>query len=152
MTVATSKTESAEQVTMRMQAAVNAWHGGLWASGGALKPDKCSWGLVSFGWDQGNWFYLSVASQPGTLTIPVPNGNPVTITRHEPSEGIKVMGVMQALDGNMTAQLDTLCAKATQWGTQIKEGWNPRHLARNALDTMIWPSLKYPLPASNLSE
>jgi hypothetical protein len=152
MTVATSKSESAEHVTMRMQAAVNAWHGGLRASGGALKPDKCSWGLVSFGWDQGRWFYSSVASQPGTLSIPVPSGDPVIITRHEPSEAIKVVGVMQALDGNMNAQVDTLRVKATQWGTQIKEGWIPRHLARKALDTMIWPSLKYPLPASNLTE
>jgi hypothetical protein len=137
MTVATTKCESPEQVTTRMQSAVNAWHGGLRASGGALKPEKCSWCLVSFGWHQGKWFYTSTASQPGTLSIPVPNGDPVIITRHEPSEAIKVVGVMQALDGNMDAQLNFLRDKANKWGEQIWEGWIPHHLARKALDTMI---------------
>jgi hypothetical protein len=33
----------------------------------------------------------SIASQPGTLTIPVPDGDPVIITQHEPSEAIKVV-------------------------------------------------------------
>ena len=59
---------------------------------------------------------------------------------------------MQALDGNMTAQLETLQMKADQWGEQIRDGWIPRNLARKALDMMIWPSLRYPLPASNLTE
>jgi hypothetical protein len=88
MTVATTKSETPTQVTSRMQDAVNAWHGGLRASGGALKPDKCSWCLVSFFWEQGQWEYTSTALQPGTLTIPIPNGNSVLITRHEPSEAI----------------------------------------------------------------
>jgi hypothetical protein len=152
MTVAKDKSESPTQVTSRMQAAVNAWHGGLRASGGALKPDKCSWCLVSFFWERGTWSYASTASQPGTLTIPVPNGDPVTITRHEPSEAIKVVGVMQALDGHMSAQMETLRSKANQWGEQIRDGWIPRNLAWKALDMMIWPSLRYPLPASNLTE
>jgi hypothetical protein len=65
------------------------------------------------------------ASQPSTLTIPVPNGDPVLITQHEPSEVIKVVGVMQALDGNMAAQLETLQKKADQWGEQIHDGWDP---------------------------
>jgi hypothetical protein len=42
--------------------------------------------------------------------------------------------------------------KADQWGEQICDGWIPRNLARKALDMMIWPSLRYPLPASNLTE
>jgi hypothetical protein len=51
ITVAKDKLESPKQVTNRMQAAVEAWHRGLRASGGALKPEKCSWCLVSFFWD-----------------------------------------------------------------------------------------------------
>jgi hypothetical protein len=108
MTVVKTKSETPTQVTSRMQDAVNAWHGGLRASGGAHKPDECSLCLVSFFWERGHWSYASMASQPGTLTIPVPNGDSVLITQHEPSEAIKVVGVMQALDGNMTAQLETL--------------------------------------------
>jgi hypothetical protein len=150
--VAKDKDESPEQVTTRMQAAVDAWHGGLRASGGALKPDKCSWCLVSFFWEQGKWFYTSPTSQPGKLTIPVPQGDPVEITRHDASEAIKVVGVTQALDGNMTAQIKVLQDKAETWGDLINDGWVPRNLARKALDSMIWPALRYPLPACNLTE
>jgi hypothetical protein len=122
MTVAHSPSESPTQVTSRMQAAVDAWHGGLCASGRALKPDKCSWCLVFFYWEEGRWFYATLASVPGTLTIPVPTGDPVTLTRHDPSDVIKVVGVMQALDGNMSAQIATLQSKAEQWGEQIRDG------------------------------
>jgi hypothetical protein len=66
MTVAHSPSESTTQVASRMQAAVDAWHGGFWASGGALKPDKCSWCLVSFYWEEGQWFHATLASVPGT--------------------------------------------------------------------------------------
>jgi hypothetical protein len=66
ITVAKDKLESPKQVTTRMQAAVIAWHGGLWASRGALKPEKCSWCLVSFFRDNGQWFYTSPTSQLGT--------------------------------------------------------------------------------------
>ena len=152
ITVAKDKSESPEQVTTRMQAAVEAWHGGLRASGGALKPEKCSWCLVSFFWDHGQWFYTSPASQPGILTIPVPNADPVIVTRHDVSDAIKVVGVTQALDGNMDAQVTVLQTKAELWGEQISDGWVPRHLARKAINSMIWPSLRYPLPACNLTE
>jgi hypothetical protein len=59
---------------------------------------------------------------------------------------------MQALDRNMTAQLETLQKAADQWGEQIRDGWIPRNLARKALNMMIWPSQRYPLPSSNLTE
>jgi hypothetical protein len=112
MTVARSSFETPVQVTSQMQAAVDAWHGGLRASDSASKPDKCCWCLVSFYWVEGQWFYTSPASLPGTLTISVPTGVPVTIVRHDPSDAIKVMSIMEALDGNMCAQVETLQNKA----------------------------------------
>jgi hypothetical protein len=150
--IASSPTESSSDVNARMQQAVNAWHGGLHATGGALVPEKCSWCLVDFGWDRGSWYYRTSATLAGSLTIPVPSGAPVPITRHEPSDAIRVVGVIQALDGNMTQQIAVLKAKATTWGEQIRDGWVPRNLARKAIDSMIWPSLRYPLTACTLTE
>jgi hypothetical protein len=152
VTIANSPSETAEQVTSKMQEAVNAWHGGLRATGSALKPDKCLWCLVSFSWDKGQWFYASQTSQPGVLTIPVPHGVPVPIQQLDPCTAIKVVGVTQLMDGNMDAQVALLQTKAEKWGAQIHEGWVPRNLARKAVDTMIWPSLRYPLLACNLTE
>lgn len=117
------------------------------ASVGALKPEKCSW------CHQGQWYYTSPDTQPGALTIPVPHGEPISITCHGSLEAIEVVGITQALaDGNMSAQVQVLQAKAEKWGVQIREGWVPRNLACKALDTMIWPSLCYPLPTCNLAE
>jgi hypothetical protein len=153
ITVATSKSETPAQVMAWMQLAVNSWHSGLRASGGALKPEKCSWCLVSFYWEQGPWFYATPALLPSSLTILVPASEPIIVTRHDPSEAIKVVGVMQALDGNMSAQLQTLQTKAEQWSQQIRDGWVPRNLARWALEAMLWPSLcNPPLRTSNLTE
>jgi len=152
ISIASDRDDSPAQVIARMQAAVNAWDGGLHATGGVLNPDKCSWCVVAFCWDNGQWYYTTQATLPGHLTIPVPNGAPVNITRHDPADAIKVVGVTQALDGNMTAQLRALQTKAITWGEQIRDGWVPRNLARKALDSMIWPSLRYPLPACNFTE
>ena len=125
ITVAVDQSESPAQVTAHMQAAVNAWHGGLRATGGALKPDKCSWCLVSFYWDQGQWHYTSPDTQPGALIIPSPQGELVPIMRHASTNAIKVVGVTQALDGNMIAQIQVLQAKAETWVAQISEGGSP---------------------------
>jgi hypothetical protein len=65
---------------------------------------------------------------------------------------LKVVGVTQALGGKMDAQVMVLQTKADLCGEQISEGWVPQHVARKAIDSMIWPPLQYPLPACNLTE
>ena len=47
--------EMADMVLEHMQHAVLAWEGGLWATSGTLKPEKCSWSLVAFVWHWGKW-------------------------------------------------------------------------------------------------
>lgn len=95
---------------------------------------------------------MTPEQQPGDLSIPDPNGDPVIIQRLNPDEAIKVVGVMQALDGNMRAQVDVLRRKAETWGLQIQRGWVPWNLAWKVVCTMIRPSLRYPLLACNLTE
>ena len=70
-----------EQVVEDMQRATAAWWGGLWATGGALKPEKCSWGLVAFGWRNGQWYYRSTAEAPAQLIVNDPTGEPMAIQR-----------------------------------------------------------------------
>jgi hypothetical protein len=108
-----------------MQSATNAWHGGHRTSGGALKPDKCSWCLVAFYWEHGQWFYASPAFVPETLTIHFPHGDRAIVTCHDVTEAIKVVGVTQALDGSMHGQVEVLQTKADRWSQQIQEGWVP---------------------------
>ena len=61
------------------------------------------------------------------------------------------VGMTQAMDGLMMAQLDILCKKAEDWSASIREGYLPPNLAWSALRQNIWASLRCPLPACNFS-
>jgi hypothetical protein len=147
-----SKEETTTQVMERIQHAVQTWHGGLQASGGALKPEKCSWSLADFKWVKGKWKYATADDTPGDILVPDLQGTLQPITRLDPSEAVKVVGVHQAMDGNMKAQVQALKDKADTWGEKIKSGWLPRNLAHHGNTSMIWSSLKYPLPACTITE
>jgi hypothetical protein len=56
------------------------------------------------------------------------------------------------MDGNMAAQVQALKDKADQFGERLKSSWLPRNLTHLAKDSMIWASLKYPLPACTITE
>jgi hypothetical protein len=149
-----STDETLEIMLERMQHAISAWHGGLHAStGGALKPEKCSWSLAAFVWSNGKWRYTTVDDQPGEILVPDLDGTVRPITRIEPSEAVKVVGVYQAMDGNMTAQVAALTETANEWSIKLAAGWLPRHLAHHGFySPMMWASLKYLLPACTITE
>jgi hypothetical protein len=128
-----------------MQHVVSAWHGGLRAMGGALKLDKCSWSLVAFVWSNGWWRYATLGEQPGEILVPDLDSTILPITRLEPSEAVKVVGVHQAMDGNMMAQVAALAEKANEWSVKLAVGWLPRNLAHQGLYSTMWAALKYPL-------
>jgi hypothetical protein len=54
--------------------------------------------------------------QPGEILVPNLDGTILPIVWLEPSEAVKVVGVHQAMDGNMTAQVAALTEKATRDG------------------------------------
>ena len=74
------------------------------------------------------------------------------LTCLEPSEATKVVGVFQALDGNMQAQVDALRTKADAWSLKLHSSWLPSHLVHHSLTTSIWASLCYPLLACTITE
>jgi len=127
---------------------VSAWQGGLQATGGALHPDKCMWALVHYIWWDGTWKYWEY---PAMLYVNDFDGNPMAVTRYNSSMAIKVVGVHQALDGNIKTQLQVLKDQAKEWGAKIQEGCLPWRLAHQGVHSMIWASLKYPLPATTFT-
>ena len=145
-------TASPETIIQRMQDNITTWYNSLNLSGGALRPDKCSWYLLAYHWKpSGQWVYHTAESLPGKLFVPNLEGTPESIQRHDPSTETTAVGVTQAMDGSMTAQLELLKNKADEWSASIREGYLPRNLAWSALRQNIWASLKYPLPACNFS-
>jgi hypothetical protein len=88
-----SSDETLEIVMEQMQHAVSAWHGGLRAMGGALKSDKCSWGMADFVWTWGQWRYATMEDRPGEILVPDLDGTVLPIAWIEPLEAVKVVGM-----------------------------------------------------------
>ena len=108
ITFSDSEAESSTVIMEHMQHAILAWQGSLQAMGGVIQPEKCSWSLADFVWEHGKWRYATAVDSPGDLFLSDSMGMMQTLTCLEPSESVKVMGVHQALDGNMTAQFEVL--------------------------------------------
>ena len=144
-----SHQESLHHLVQCTQQSVTAWQGSLHATGSALKPGKCMWSLVSYAWVNGKWHYHK---HPADLQVNDLDGTPIMIACYDSSTAIKIVGIYQAMDGNMKVQLQHLKDKSRDWGTKIKEGWVPQKLANQGLHSMLLASLKYPLPATTFTE
>ena len=70
----------------------------------------------------------------------------------EPSEPVTVVGVEQTIDDSMQPQLEVLQSKAEAWGKKVRDGFIPCKLAWTGFCTMLWPALRYPLPATTFTE
>lgn len=141
------------EVVRDISAAANCWRGGLFASGGDLKPSKTSWALATYHFTtSGKFGYSSIGTAPAELRIGDENNGGFLVKRMEPDQAVKAVGLYQALDGNMQQQIADLKSRADKWGDAIHAGWLPRRLAWKALNSHIWPSLKYPLPATTFTK
>lgn len=137
-----------------LQHRVNLWEGLLHASGGALSSEKCSWSLISHSRSSPKLLHLTTNSSPGTISLPCRPSTTLTrpIRRLEPWETTTVVGVVQAVDGNMKGQVAALQQIANTWSTSLSRHPIPRHLAWLALRSKIWASLRYPLACTTITK
>jgi hypothetical protein len=134
-----------------LQAAIHTWQAGLFTTGGALKPEKCAWGILAYYFVAGQARMYNQARLPASVYVRNPAGELVEIERKEPSEAITVVGVVQALNGDMKPQVEALTHKADDWAEKVRNGWLNRRIAWAGLERMIWPSLAYPLRSCSIS-
>ena len=143
---------SAENVTKRMQAALNTWEGGIRATGGAIVPGKSHWYLIDFDWKNGAWKYAPMDRSPAQLCVQDAQGITAPLERLPTYEARRTLGVRLAPDGNNKAEHAYLRAQSQAWGDQVRSGHLPRHLAWQALTSTLLPKLRYPLPATTFSK
>jgi hypothetical protein len=115
-----------------------------------LNPEKCNWTPIGFYWDEeGMWHYrTNIAS---SVLIPDAAGAMQAIERLNPSQATTVVGVVQAVDGNMDEQVQVLKKIADDIGTWINKGYLPRTLVWQSLRSQVWPSIRFPLAAMTIS-
>jgi hypothetical protein len=63
-----------------------------------------------------------------------------------------VVGVVQVADSNMDSQVAVLQTIADDVGEHINKGYLPKWLIWQNLQSMVWPSIHYPLPTMMISD
>ena len=147
------KERTLEETMEKMQEAIQAWEGGLKATGGAIVPAK-SWVYpIDFKFNQkGEWSYKSLEDIDTQFEVQDCNDQVQLLPQVEPMVGKETLGVYLSPDGNNKAAIKALNDKAKEWASLIKAGHLKRNLAWQAAETTILKSLQYPLPALTLSE
>jgi hypothetical protein len=100
--------ESAAEAHERFQEAVINWGKLLIATGGALKPEKCLYYLISFKWKaDGTWLYDQNELHPHfTLSVPMVGGFQEEIEHLPISKAIKTLGFMTCPSGSSVSAIE----------------------------------------------
>ena len=141
------------EVLEEMQECINRWQGGLWASGGAIVPEKSFVYPIAFNFNEkGEWRYKTLQEVDYSFTVKDHTGQQSDLPQKECNMSSCTLGVELAPDGNNDAMVASLRQKAEEWGSNVRSGHLNRHEAWLALNSTIMRSLLYPLPALTLTE
>ncbi len=116
--------ESIVEVHAAIQRAIENWGRLLIATGGTLKPDKCFYHLIDFGWTQkGGWQYVAHHEDVGAAVYaPLPDERRALISHLVVDEAQKTLGVTTCSSGNSTGSLHQIKSKAKKWFDLLTAG------------------------------
>ena len=98
--------ETVEEAHEALQASVDSWGNLLIVTGGAFKPVKCFYSLISFEWEGGKWSYADNHLKGGFgITVPLPNNSLAAIKHNPVSHSEKTLGAMTSVDGSSKASI-----------------------------------------------
>jgi len=137
-------------IKSKAEKAINVWREVLEVTGGAMRPPKCAWTLVTYQ----NTSVLKIekiAKNPGEIHIPNEKFELTPVTRYESTEAREYLGVCQSTEGTETAQLEKMTSQVTEWNQKMKKSTMYREYNMTAVLSRINRSLQYPLPATSIS-
>jgi hypothetical protein len=129
-----------------LQSSITCWGNLLIATGGALKPQKCFYYVIGYKWDsRGKWSYEDLnITAPLNITVPQPNGTPVSIQQLPVSTPSTTLGGTSCPAGTQ-AMLAAMSDKAIAWASQARNsGLRPRDF-HISVTRKFWPKIKYGL-------
>ncbi len=117
----------------------------LLATGGALKPAKCFYHMISFSWKpDGDWKYDSNESLPDlSIVVPLADRTFAPIDHLPVSTPTKTLGQMTCPIWNSTGAIMLMKEKVQKWIDKAK--WGKLH-KRNVwflLDKQFWPGVSF---------
>ena len=141
------KIETALEAYAKLQESVESLGNLLMASGGALKPVKCFYYLISFEWNaQGQWRYTgNDKHNEFRLCFPTVDGGVAPI-EHLGVDGAKeTLGVFVCPSGAADKQLDVINSKVQEWTSRAEDSKVRRRDVWFPVDHQLWPRLFYGL-------
>ncbi len=128
-----------------LQESVINWGHLLIATGGALKPSKCSLYLISFKWKaDGTWVYEDNVIQPDlAIGVPLADGCLVEIEHLPVSSAVKTLGSMMCPTGSSTAALGQMQQQGQEWVDQVKSGKLSHRNVWFMVDQQFWHCVGY---------
>ena len=109
--------ETVEIVHEKSQEAIFNWDQLLIASGGAFKPVKCFFYLISFAWtNSGTWKYQNNEEEEEyAIAVPMPDGSMMPIENLVVNVAKETLGVWMCPTGDASAALKAMKEKAQCW-------------------------------------
>lgn len=140
---------SVEDVHQQLQRSVMDWGKLLIATGGALKPIKCFYHLISFKWEKGVCYYEDNTKKDLPVYVPLPDGSEAEIEHKAADIASKTLGVHSCPCGNSATMLNQMQKKGQKWVDACKNGHLHRRLAWFSVKCQFWPRLGYGLGTCN---
>ena len=139
------RTESAAEAHANLQEAVINWGKLLLATGGALKPEKCSFYLISFKWKaDGTWVYDKNELKPDfALGVPMADGSLEEIDHLPVSTATKTLGSMTCPSGNSSAAIERMKVQGQEWVDKVLASKLSRRNMWFMVDCQLWPRVGY---------
>jgi hypothetical protein len=107
--------KSVDDAHAAIQNSVNNWGNPLIATGGALKPEKCFYLIISFEWVRGEWQYKDNGINGSFgVTVPFPEGSSAATVHCPITHAEKTLGAVTSLDGISSGAVQQMQEEAQQ--------------------------------------
>ena len=130
-------------VFQEMQESTYTWYSVLNSTGGASKPEKCSWWLINYEFKGSNWAYSGEVEW--NLSVPFPDGSEEHIQQKSVHTAVEALGVWVFPAGTDDDQLKKIFKKDKQRTHKMTNGYLPAKYAWVLYRLKLWPVLRYRL-------
>ena len=143
--------ETVSEMLSRAQTQTSRWVEAMWATGAALRPEKCWWCLIDFMWEGSRWRYKRFDESDAVLLVQDDEGKYQRIQRVDVREGQKGLGLRFDATGCMHDELKYLKGQSEQWALDIQYSYLDKRTSALALTSTIFGTWSYPSPATNFT-
>lgn len=140
-----NKLQTVEEVHAEFQESILNWGKLLLATGGALKPIKCFYHMISFIWrPDGTWRYAdNVGREDLIIRVPLEDGSLAEIEHIPVTTPTKTLGQMTCPTGGSDGAVAQMREKARVWVDKAKASKLNKRILVFLLEKQFWPGVSF---------